>query len=58
MPSNRNTADLDELGYTPQQHYQKHRIRPEVQATSSPELHALLALDDPRNDELARSDMP
>lgn len=45
-------------GDKPQQQYQRQLIRPEVQATLSPELCALLALDDPRNDELARSDMP
>jgi ectoine hydroxylase-related dioxygenase (phytanoyl-CoA dioxygenase family) len=36
----------------PQQQYQKALLRPEVQACLSPELRDLLALDDPRNDEL------
>ena len=37
----------------PQQQYQKRLLRPEVQAQLSPELRALLALDDPLNDELS-----
>ena len=36
----------------PQQQYQKSLLRPETQARLSPELRWLLALDDPRNDEL------
>jgi hypothetical protein len=42
----------------PQQQYQKQLLRPEVQATLSPELRYLLALDDPLNDELAKSSIP
>jgi hypothetical protein len=37
----------------PQQQYQKRLLRPETQATLSPELRDLLALDDPANDELS-----
>jgi ectoine hydroxylase-related dioxygenase (phytanoyl-CoA dioxygenase family) len=37
----------------PQQQYQKRLLRPETQARLSPQLRALLALDDPRNDELS-----
>ena len=37
----------------PQQQYQKQMLRPEMQATLGPELRALLALDDPLNDELS-----
>jgi ectoine hydroxylase-related dioxygenase (phytanoyl-CoA dioxygenase family) len=37
----------------PQQQYQKQLLRPEVQAALSPGLRALLALDDPLNDELS-----
>jgi hypothetical protein len=37
----------------PQQQYQKHLLRPEVQASLSPELRDILALDDPLNDELS-----
>jgi len=37
----------------PQQQYQKRLLRPETQARLSPELRHLLALDDPRNDELS-----
>lgn len=37
----------------PQQQYQKRLLRPETQARVSPELRALLALDDPLNDELS-----
>jgi ectoine hydroxylase-related dioxygenase (phytanoyl-CoA dioxygenase family) len=37
----------------PQQQYQKALLRPEVQASLSPELRWLLALDDPLNDELS-----
>lgn len=42
----------------PQQQYQKQLLRPEVQASLSPELRHLLALDDPLNDELAKSNVP
>jgi ectoine hydroxylase-related dioxygenase (phytanoyl-CoA dioxygenase family) len=38
----------------PQQAYQKGLLRPEVQASLSPELRRLLALDDPLNDQLCR----
>jgi hypothetical protein len=41
----------------PQQLYQKKWIRPAVQASLSPELRDLLALDDPLNDELS-ADVP
>jgi hypothetical protein len=37
----------------PQQQYQKRLLRPEVQAALGPALRALLALDDPLNDELS-----
>lgn len=37
----------------PQQQYQKALLRPETQASLDPELRALLALDDPRNDALS-----
>jgi ectoine hydroxylase-related dioxygenase (phytanoyl-CoA dioxygenase family) len=37
----------------PQQQYQKQLLRPEVQATLSPELREMLALDDPLNDTLS-----
>ncbi|HTH03889.1 MAG TPA: phytanoyl-CoA dioxygenase family protein [Vicinamibacterales bacterium] len=37
----------------PQQQYQKQLLRPEVQASLSPELRSLLALDDPLNDEVS-----
>ena len=37
----------------PQQQYQKQLLRPEVQASVSPQLRSLLALDDPLNDELS-----
>lgn len=37
----------------PQQQYQKKLLSPEVQARLSPSLRKLLALDDPRNDELS-----
>ena len=37
----------------PQQQYQKRLLDPEVQAGLGPELRALLALDDPLNDELS-----
>lgn len=40
----------------PQQQYQKRLLRPETQAHLSPELRALLALDDPLNDELSASE--
>ena len=39
----------------PQQQYQKRLVRPEVQATLTPELRWLLALDDARNDELSET---
>lgn len=45
-------------GDKPQQQYQKKLLRPEVQSALSPELRQLLALDDPRNDELANSNVP
>jgi ectoine hydroxylase-related dioxygenase (phytanoyl-CoA dioxygenase family) len=37
----------------PQQQYQKRLLRPDIQAALGPELRALLALDDPINDELS-----
>jgi Phytanoyl-CoA dioxygenase (PhyH) len=37
----------------PQQQYQKQLLRPEVQASCSPELREMLALDDPLNDALS-----
>ena len=37
----------------PQQQYQKRLLRPEVQASLTPELRWLLALDDPVNDQLS-----
>jgi ectoine hydroxylase-related dioxygenase (phytanoyl-CoA dioxygenase family) len=37
----------------PQQQYQKLLVRPEVQAGASAEVRTLLALDDPRNDEIS-----
>lgn len=40
-------------GDKPQQQYQKQLLSPEVQAGLSPEIRNLLALDDPRNDELS-----
>jgi hypothetical protein len=40
-------------GDKPQQQYQKRLVRPEVQARLSPLGRKLLALDDPRNDELS-----
>jgi ectoine hydroxylase-related dioxygenase (phytanoyl-CoA dioxygenase family) len=40
----------------PQQQYQKRLLRQETQARLSPELRALLALDDPLNDELSASE--
>jgi ectoine hydroxylase-related dioxygenase (phytanoyl-CoA dioxygenase family) len=39
----------------PQQQYQKRLLRPETQTRLSPELRRLLALDDPKNDELSAS---
>jgi ectoine hydroxylase-related dioxygenase (phytanoyl-CoA dioxygenase family) len=39
----------------PQQQYQKRLLRPEVQERLTPQLRALLALDDPLNDELSSS---
>lgn len=42
----------------PQQQYQKQLLRPEVLAALTPELRHLLALDDPLNDELAKSTIP
>ena|ERR1051325_5405241 len=41
----------------PQQQYQKQLLRPEVQASLSPELRDLLALDDAANDALAAQAM-
>ena len=40
-------------GDKPQQQYQKQWVRAEVQARLSPTGRKLLALDDPRNDELS-----
>jgi hypothetical protein len=40
-------------GDKPQQQYQKALLRSETQARLSPELRRILALDDPRNDELS-----
>ena len=40
-------------GDKPQQQYQKRLVRPEVQQRMSPVGRRLLALDDPRNDELS-----
>src|SRR6266850_7059508 len=37
----------------PQQQYQKRLLRPEVQERLRPELRRILALDDPRNDEMS-----
>ncbi len=37
----------------PQQQYQKRLLRPETQARLSPQLRALLAIDDPENDRLS-----
>lgn len=37
----------------PQQQYQKKLLRPETQATLSPQLRHLLAIDDPLNDQLS-----
>ncbi len=37
----------------PQQQYQKKLLRPETQASLTPQLRRILALDDPRNDELS-----
>jgi ectoine hydroxylase-related dioxygenase (phytanoyl-CoA dioxygenase family) len=37
----------------PQQQYQKHLLRPEVQASLPSDVRRILALDDPLNDELA-----
>ena len=42
-------------GDKPQQQYQKKLVRPEVQARLGPLARKLLALDDPRNDEMAES---
>jgi Phytanoyl-CoA dioxygenase (PhyH) len=42
-------------GDKPQQQYQKKLVRPEVQARLSSLARKLLALDDPRNDEMAES---
>lgn len=41
----------------PQQQYQKKLLAPAVQAQLSPELRDLLALNDPRNDELSSQDV-
>ena len=40
-------------GDKPQQQYQKALLRPETQARLPLELRRILALDDPRNDELS-----
>jgi hypothetical protein len=40
-------------GDKPQQQYQKALLRPETVARLSPELRRILALDDPRNDEIS-----
>jgi Phytanoyl-CoA dioxygenase (PhyH) len=40
-------------GDKPQQQYQKALLRPETKARLSPQLRRILALDDPRNDELS-----
>jgi ectoine hydroxylase-related dioxygenase (phytanoyl-CoA dioxygenase family) len=40
-------------GDLPQQQYQKRLLRPQTQARLSPVLRRVLALDDPRNDELS-----
>jgi len=40
-------------GDQPQQQYQKRLLRPQTQASLPPELRKILALDDPRNDELS-----
>jgi hypothetical protein len=37
----------------PQQQYQTGLLRPEVQASLSPELRWILAIDDPLNDQLS-----
>lgn len=42
----------------PQQQYQKSLLPADVQSRLSPELRALLALEDPLNDELAQSKIP
>jgi ectoine hydroxylase-related dioxygenase (phytanoyl-CoA dioxygenase family) len=42
----------------PQQQYQKPNLRAETQAECTPEQRAILALDDPLNDELAASPIP
>ena len=42
----------------PQQQHQKTLLPADVQRGLSPELRALLALDDPLNDELAQSTIP
>ena len=43
-------------GDKPQQQYQKKWVRPEVQDRLSPLGRRLLALDDPRNDELSETE--
>jgi hypothetical protein len=40
-------------GDKPQQQYQKALLRPETQARLSPQVRRILALDDPRNDEIS-----
>jgi ectoine hydroxylase-related dioxygenase (phytanoyl-CoA dioxygenase family) len=40
-------------GDKPQQQYQKALLRSETKARISPELRRILALDDPRNDEIS-----
>jgi hypothetical protein len=42
----------------PQQQYQKKLLSTEAQRLCTPEQRAILALDDPLNDELAGSDIP
>lgn len=40
----------------PQQQYQKKLLRPETQASLSPDVHKMLALDDPLNDRVSSSE--
>jgi ectoine hydroxylase-related dioxygenase (phytanoyl-CoA dioxygenase family) len=40
-------------GDQPQQQYQKRLLRPETLESLTPELRRILAIDDPRNDELS-----
>jgi hypothetical protein len=39
----------------PQQQYQKGLLKPETQTALTPELREILAIDDPRNDEISRA---